>query len=250
MAELTEITPKMKAAVELLERGLQLYFEQAYFAAIHLAGGADAILGVYVTRTGQESAFTSLQAGAMGIAEIIGGEGEPATLKGIGHAMNYARNRIKHLNDEGDDEIAFTPEAEAADLLRRALTNYHQLASILPLEETELMRRFNQRDIWTKHYLHTHEFNSGKIMVNRDNAAYCLMNTGLTQTAILSPTLKPGEKRKVNVRNTAAPFDELVVLGWIESNESGKFFVFEDGNLGHNVTLSFDVAKRLVLEDK
>lgn len=250
MAELTEITPKIQVAKELLECGLQLYFERAYFAALHLAGGADSIFGVYVTRTGQESAFGSLQAGALGIAEIIGGEGKPATRQGIANVMNYARNRTKHQNDEGDDDILFTPEAEASDLLRRALTNYHQLMSILPLEETELMRQFNHKDLWTKHYLNKHELNSRGIMVNPNNAAYRLVNTGLTQTAILSPTLKPGEKRKVDVRNTEAPFDELVVFGWIESNEFGKSFVFEDGHLGHTVTLSFEDAKRQMLEDK
>jgi hypothetical protein len=237
-------------ALELLERGLQLYFEGAYFAALHLAGGADSIFGGYVTRTGQESAFASLRAGAMGLAEVMGGAGEPATLKGIGDAMNYASNRTKHLHGKGDDEILFTPESEAADLLRRALTNYHQLMNILPLEETELMRRFNQKDWWAKHYLNKPQLNPEGIMVNPNNAAYRLMNTGLTQTAILSPTLKPGEKRKVHVRNTEAPFDELVVFGWIESDESGKSFIFEDGHLGHNVTISFEAAKHQMLEDK
>lgn len=87
-------------------------------------------------------------------------------------------------------------------------------------------------------------------MVNPANAAYRLMPTGLTKTAILSPTLKPGEKRKVHVRNTEAPFDELVVFGWITTDEFRKSFVFEDGHLGYNVTLSFEDAKRQMLEEK
>ena len=70
-------------------------------------------------------------------------EGPPATEKGIALAMNYARNRTKHLHAEDDDEILFDPKREARDLLRRALTNYYDLMSQLPLEESEFMRRFN-----------------------------------------------------------------------------------------------------------
>jgi hypothetical protein len=47
------------------------------------------------------------------------------------------------LSKEGDDEIFFDPRREAEDLLRRALTNYYDLMSQLPLDESELMRRFN-----------------------------------------------------------------------------------------------------------
>lgn len=80
-------------------------------------------------------------------------------------------------------------------------------------------------------------------MVDSNTAAYRLMPTGLTQTAIFSPTLKPGEKRKVHVKNTSAPFDELVVYGWITNDEFGESFVFEDGQLGHTVSLNLAELK-------
>ena len=85
-------------------------------------------------------------------------------------------------------------------------------------------------------------------MIDKNTAAYRLMPTGLTQTAILSPTLKPGEKRKVNVKNTVHSFDELVVESWISESQGCKWFNFEDGQLGHDVVIPFDEAKRLTLE--
>jgi hypothetical protein len=84
-------------------------------------------------------------------------------------------------------------------------------------------------------------------MANPNTAAYRLMPTGLTQTAILSPTLKPGEKRKVNVKNTSAPYDEMVVLGWIREDSDGKYFEFDDGDLGHTVVLNFEDVKQQML---
>ena len=80
-------------------------------------------------------------------------------------------------------------------------------------------------------------------MVDSNIVAHRLMPTGLTQTAIFSPTLKPGEKRKVDVKNTSAPFDELVVYGWITNNEFRESSVFEDGQLGHTVSLNLAELK-------
>jgi hypothetical protein len=153
MAELTRVTPKMQAATELLEAGLQLYFDGKYLAALHLAGGADDVFGGYVTRGGTDSAFESMKAGALRIAAHLTNtpgyqvEGRPATAQGIADVMNYARNRTKHLNKEGDDEVLFDPKREAEDMLGRALTNYYDLMGRLPLDESELMRRFNHEHL-------------------------------------------------------------------------------------------------------
>jgi len=84
-------------------------------------------------------------------------------------------------------------------------------------------------------------------VTDKHTAAYCLVPTGLTQTAILSPTLKPNERRKVNVQNSAHPFDELTVDSWISNEQGEKWFNFEDGDLGHVVTLPFEEAKRQAL---
>lgn len=67
------MTPKIQVAKELLDKALESYFDGAYFAAIHLAGGAEEILGQYVTRiSGSDNAFKSLQNFAVCISEPQG----------------------------------------------------------------------------------------------------------------------------------------------------------------------------------
>jgi hypothetical protein len=49
---------KLDVACELLDRSLRLYYAgDSYFSALHLAGAAEEILGVYVERAGGESSF-------------------------------------------------------------------------------------------------------------------------------------------------------------------------------------------------
>lgn len=45
---MADLTPKMFVAVELLDHGVQMYFDKAYFAAIHLAGAAEELFGRYL----------------------------------------------------------------------------------------------------------------------------------------------------------------------------------------------------------
>jgi hypothetical protein len=139
-----KLTPKMLVAAELLDRGLQMYFDQAYFAAIHLAGGAEEILGTYVTRTGGDNAFKSLQNAAVRISALRDDATGASKPKDIRDIMTYARNRTKHIDPVGDDEVLFDPRVQAKDLLDRAVTDYYHLMNYLPLEETELVRRFNE----------------------------------------------------------------------------------------------------------
>ena len=66
------LTPKMLMTKELLDKALETYFDGAYFAAIHLAGGAEEILGTYVTRiTGTDNAFKSLRNAAVRISTLL-----------------------------------------------------------------------------------------------------------------------------------------------------------------------------------
>jgi hypothetical protein len=87
----------------------------------------------------------------------------------------------------------------------------------------------------------------GRIMVDRNTAAYYLMSTGRTKTAIFSPTLRLGAKRKVDVKNSSAPFDELVVDGWVANDQFGESFIFEDGTLGDTVSLNLAELKHQML---
>jgi len=140
---MNEPTQKLSAAIELLERSLSMYFEgNSYFAALHLAGGAEEVLGAYVERQGHESSFKSLQAGAVKISQILP-DGTGSSPKDIGDIMNYAKNRTKHINKEGDDDVHFDPKVEALDLLNRAVSNYYMLMRYYNLPETELIGRFN-----------------------------------------------------------------------------------------------------------
>ncbi|MFC0133156.1 hypothetical protein CR105_06315 [Massilia eurypsychrophila] len=137
------LTPKILVAKELLERALRLYYEgDSYFASLHLAGGAEQILGTYVTRAGAENAFKSLQMAAVCFSALD--DGGPCKSGEIKALMVHARNRIKHLDEEDDDEINFDPREEAKNLLRRAVSNYHHLMNYYPLGETPLLRRFNE----------------------------------------------------------------------------------------------------------
>lgn len=142
----SNLTPKMLVAMELLGKALESYFDGANFAAIHLAGAAEEILGTYVTRigkeTGAENAFTSMRNLAAYLSEPVNGQEEKAAQKEISVLMNSPRNRTKHLNGEGDDDILFDPRTEAKDLLNRAVSDYNHLMNYLPLPDTELLRRF------------------------------------------------------------------------------------------------------------
>ena len=136
-------TEKLQIASELLDRALQMYYEgNSYFAALHLAGGAEELLGAYVERKGGESSFKSLQQSAVRLSNFIN-DGVTSKSKDIAAVMNHAKNRTKHMDDEGDDYVYFDPKIEARDLLDRAVSNYYALMSHYELPETDLVRRFN-----------------------------------------------------------------------------------------------------------
>lgn len=58
--------------------------------------------------------------------------------------MNHAKNATKHMDLVNDDAVVFNARAEAHDLLDRAVSNYYLAMSEYELEETSLIRRFNQ----------------------------------------------------------------------------------------------------------
>jgi len=147
MNKLTEVTPKMLVAVELLTCALRMYFDGAYFAALHLAGAAEEILGSYVSRTGVQNAFENLRDGAVRMSEHLSDGTYSSEPKVISNLMNYARNRTKHHDKSGDDEILFDPRKQSSEILERAMTNYYQLMSHVLLPETEIMRRFNGQNM-------------------------------------------------------------------------------------------------------
>ena len=61
-----DATSKLDIATELLDRALRLYYERdSYFAALHLAGAAQELLGAHVRTHGGISSFQSLKDSAV-----------------------------------------------------------------------------------------------------------------------------------------------------------------------------------------
>ncbi len=136
-------TEKIQIASELLDRGLYMYYEgKSYFAALHLAGGAEEILGAYVELSGGESAFKNFQRTTVILSKLFN-EQEVTTPKMISELMNHAKNRTKHMNSKDDEYVYFDPKVEAHILLDRAVSNYYTLMSLYDIPETDLISRFN-----------------------------------------------------------------------------------------------------------
>ena len=131
---------RSELALAQLETALQLYFENGDRGSIvTLAGAADEVFGKYLERAGRESSFKSLVAAVTAIqAHLFGKPLEPEEVKAIADRANAARNSLKHI---GDNEIVkFDLEAEARDMLNRAIDNYWSLEQKL----TPAMERFQR----------------------------------------------------------------------------------------------------------
>ena len=137
---------KLDIARELLDRGLRLYYQgDSYFSSLHLGGAAEEILGEYLRRSGRTSTFQSWRTSGVEIVNAISGGDTAWTSEEMGKALNFAKNRTKHLDKSESETVSFDPQAEATELLERAVSDYYQLMSVYDLPETELISRFNQR---------------------------------------------------------------------------------------------------------
>jgi len=135
---------KVAVACELLEESLHLYYRGgAYFAALHLAGAAEELLSAYLKEHGQTSSFADFCTdGVRAINHLQ--PAEPITGKDMALMLNHAKNRTKHMDSMSDSQITFDPKAEAHELLDRAIEDFYKLSSLLPLVETDLIKRFNR----------------------------------------------------------------------------------------------------------
>jgi hypothetical protein len=129
-------------ALAQLETALKLYFENGDRGSIvTLAGAADEVFGKYLERGGRKSSFNTLVAAVTAIRERIFGETlSPEEVKGIADRANSARNSLKHIGEA--DIVKFDLEAEARDMLFRAIDNYWSLEQKL----SPTMERF-QREV-------------------------------------------------------------------------------------------------------
>lgn len=138
-------TLKIEIASQLLNAALRNFFSEPpeYFATICLAGAAEELLGKHVQAKGGESAFTSIQQGALRISKFLGEHEKSVNGKSIAELMNYAKNSSKHMSGQDDINVVFDPKTEAGDLLSRGVTNFYQAMEHYDLKETELICRFN-----------------------------------------------------------------------------------------------------------
>jgi hypothetical protein len=136
-------TPKLEVACELLDRALRLYYEGGSdFAALHLAGAAEELLGRHVELAGGEPSFKSLRAAAVRLSKYLSEDGAESEAKDIAALMNHAKNATKHMGSK-DAHVLFDPRSEAHDVLDRAVTDYYHAMATYELQESELIRRFN-----------------------------------------------------------------------------------------------------------
>lgn len=140
---------KLAIATEYLNTAIALYFRgDAYFSALHLAGAAQELLGKFVERTGAISAHTSLVEGAVRISKYLNENGEPSTDKQIRAVVNYAKNRVKHMNDVGDDVVDFHAQTKAREMLDLAVSEFYQLwGSGAELNLSEEIERYNRYQV-------------------------------------------------------------------------------------------------------
>ena len=138
-------TAKLQVATELLTEALRLFFEgTSYYAALHLAGAAEEVLAVYVRSHGGVSAFENTKNAVVRVSKFFEAGRVEANSAEIASILNHARNSTKHKFGKGDHYIDFDAAWEAEELLVMAVSDYYQLMTVLPLAETELIRRFNE----------------------------------------------------------------------------------------------------------
>ena len=136
---------KLTVADELLEQALRLYYEgTSYFAALHLAGAAEELLGAHLTAVGAKSTFESWRTDGVELANSLRVDGTPITKRDMGNLLNHAKNRTKHMDSIEDGVAGFDPADEARELLDRAVSDFYHLMQYFPLVETPLIARFNR----------------------------------------------------------------------------------------------------------
>lgn len=121
---------KLTIAAEYLNRAIEMYFRgDSDFSALHLAGAAQELLGKFVECSGAQSAHSQLVKGVVRISRVLDPVGVASKEKNIRHVINFAKNRVKHMDDEGDDIIQFDVRRAAEDMLDIAVSEFYQLCN-------------------------------------------------------------------------------------------------------------------------
>ena len=115
---------KLTLAQQQLETAIGLFVSRRdRISAISLAGAADGILHGLVLKAGKQP-FADY---AMGIREAMSGE-TPARAKYAKHINDQLNiNDLKHMDEDGPQEITFDPDISALGAILKAIANHHQL---------------------------------------------------------------------------------------------------------------------------
>ena len=134
---------KLQVACELLDSALEMYCQARYFSSLHLGGAAEELFGEYVRRSGKISAMDSWRVDGLELVNFISAN-EPWTPAEFCKVMNSSKNRTKHMDEVGDDEILFNAGLEAKDILNRAVFDFYQLFEQYSLEESQFILQFQR----------------------------------------------------------------------------------------------------------
>lgn len=122
MAEIT--LSKLTLAQQQLETAIGLFVSRRdRISAISLAGAADGILHGLVITAGKQP-FSDY---ALAVEEAMSGQ-TPAKAKFAKHINDQLNiNDLKHMNEDGQEEITFDPDLSALGAILKAIANHHKL---------------------------------------------------------------------------------------------------------------------------
>ncbi|QSP95500.1 hypothetical protein LPB19_03525 [Marinobacter salinisoli] len=138
-----ETLTNLQIAERQLERSIGLFLDQKDFvSSLTLAGAAEEILGKLLNERGEKHWLDEVLSGALRALGFRRNTLETPeakkSRKEVSNLANYYKNRLKHYNEDGS--ITFTVDAEAADMIDRAISNYFKLTK----SETGAMERFKE----------------------------------------------------------------------------------------------------------
>lgn len=128
----TSILTAEEIAEHQLITALRLWHDDDYLSALTLAGAAEEILGKRLRILGRTPSFDQIKNEIIDLAKQHG-DTDSKTEKLVADLLNQTRNELKHY--DGDDSLSFDLRSDAAEMMERAIANYHLLTGTM-LEET------------------------------------------------------------------------------------------------------------------
>lgn len=124
----TSILTAKEIAEHQLITAFKLWHDEDYLSVLTLAGAAEEILGKRLRILGRTPSFDQIKNEIVTLAKQHG-DTDSNTEKLVGDLLNQTRNELKHY--AGDDSLSFDMRSDAAEMLERAIANYHLLTGII-----------------------------------------------------------------------------------------------------------------------